>query len=240
LQSLHSRLFRPEKIVISVIGSTSSEEAARVFGNALGKWEAPELDREPRFAALNPMKPASSCTIIVVPGPGLRDPKFAPWYVMINALARGKGSRVFRVARSRQGWSYSTGAIVRTETDATKAFIYASYADTSIEEAGKRTVTLRAELETALTKEEISRGREFSIGEYDAGASQHGGILSAFGQGARSEKERGFRLAWWELRGGGYRMDTGFTEALRSADDEAVRKAASKYLPLAQAHACSG
>ncbi len=126
--------YRPEKVVLAVVGDITKEEIASSVKDALGTWQpAPPTTpppvptapaKAPRPVLVLVDRPDAPQSVIAVVGEGIRlsDPE-APLYELVNTAVGGSfTSRLNQNLREDHGWTYGAGSAF-TETRLGGAFV---------------------------------------------------------------------------------------------------------------------
>jgi len=115
--ALYAHLFRPENIWIAVGGGFQPGDAIKDLADRFADWN-PGVDHYPRFHPVGDPKlldvRTRPITTVELSSPDCRvdSPSFAVDLVAASAMAVGKGSAVFRVAREAMGLSYKQDAFL--------------------------------------------------------------------------------------------------------------------------------
>ena len=135
VKAFYGARYRPEKVVLAVVGDITKEEIAAAVDDAFGTWKpdaaaasalpAPPSGAEsPRPALVLVDRPGAPQSVISVVREGIRlqDPQ-APLYDLLNtALGGGFTSRLNQNLREDHGWTYGAGSAF-TETRRGGAFL---------------------------------------------------------------------------------------------------------------------
>jgi len=120
-QVLYHRVFRPERVLLTVGGKFTSGEAEQEWTNRMDHWQ---VEREPKgfFDVSEPKErirnPGPVTTIDLVAAPVTSGDAALPSRILsLFALGVGKGSSLFRVVRQKRGWSYRQDAILSPTKD---------------------------------------------------------------------------------------------------------------------------
>jgi predicted Zn-dependent peptidase len=130
LAAWRAALYAPERLVFSVAGAVDEDEALalaeRWFGAETGA-PAPEPDGGAfrGGAAGETRRLEQSHLVLMLPGPGVRDPDYFAFRLFAEALGGGMSSRLFQEAREKRGLAYSIDAFAETYEDTGVLGVYA-------------------------------------------------------------------------------------------------------------------
>jgi predicted Zn-dependent peptidase len=230
---LYNWVVRPERIVISVCGNVEADAVTRLLTSSLGGWEPAEKPEARRGAGRTIFPVPRNCAVVAFSGPKPNEEGFAAWMTLAYLIGGGKGSIAYRELRDKRGWSYSTGLALAFDSDASWAAVYGAFKEVDAEEVKGRNKALAEALDTAVsaTNDEVERAKGLLIGQYLVGIGRQ---IGPFLHGHNSQAERAYWLAWWEMKGAGWRMDSAFTDRVAKVQPGEVRALAAsmkKALP---------
>ncbi|HXK33977.1 MAG TPA: pitrilysin family protein [Dehalococcoidia bacterium] len=168
----------PSNTVVSVAGNTTHDEvmqlADALFGGIEDRPAPAPLPAEQRFGeerVVVETREIAQCNMgIGLYGLPRRDPDRYVLQVLNTVLGRGMSSRLFKEVRERRGLAYSVGSGSTRYSDVGMMSISAGVTLEHLEEA---TQVIRAELfrlrDEPVSEEEITKARDFSIGNFRLG-----------------------------------------------------------------------
>jgi predicted Zn-dependent peptidase len=216
-RALHSKVFRPDRVAIAVVGTVNSEDFASILGASLGHWQPNDLGRsEPLRADAPRPSPSFAASAVTVKGPSPTAKEFAAWVTACVVIAEGKLSFLNRKYRMEAGRTYVLGSAFTFREGASYCTFYVSGSETA---PGDLKDSVRAFVPT---EGDIVRARAYLAGRYLVGGPTDVGYLGAFSTGHDTDSSRAFWLAWWELKGAGIQRDATFTDSVSKVTDEAV------------------
>jgi predicted Zn-dependent peptidase len=225
--ALHSKVFRPERVAIAVVGDITVESASKALGASLGLWGAPEAPRAPAFSPDPPRKASAfQSAIATVEGPTVKAQDYVPWLIACIAFAEGKGSFLNQEFRVRTGQSYLHGGFLTFRSEATFCTFFVSSSGDAVAGLSELVIGFRP------SPEAIRRAKAFLAGRYLVGGPTESGRVSGFSAGHETQVMQAFWLAWWEMRGVGIKRDAQFAEMVVAATDEEVLAARAAWKPV--------
>ncbi|MEL6159144.1 MAG: pitrilysin family protein [Cyanobacteria bacterium J06623_5] len=226
LQQAHRQYFRPDNMVITVVGRISPDLAVKLIERYFGGWPLPNT---PLPKVNFPAVSRSSQKIVTVQqtnqafivlghlAGGVSDSDYAALKLMSTYLGNGLSSRLFVELREKQGLAYDVSAFypTRLSTSQFVAYIGTAPANISVALAG-----LRHELDrlktTPLTASELQVSKNKILGQYALGKQTNGQIAQTLG--------------WYEILNLGIAFDQTFQAAIAAVTIEDVQAAANRCL----------
>jgi len=225
LQEYHRSYFRPDNIVISVVGRIAPEDALAQVEQVLGDWQAPTT----------PLPTLNLPTIIPFPHPTVTRQQTQQSIVMLGYLGasvgssdymalkllntylgNGLSSRLFVELREKRGLAYEVSAFYPTRLDRSQ---FAVYLGTAPENTAIALEGLRSEVDRLckirLEPEEFQAAKNKLLGQYALGKQTNAQIAQVF--------------AWYEILGLGIEFDNIFPEAITAVTAEAAMDVACRY-----------
>jgi predicted Zn-dependent peptidase len=224
LVAAHRLAFRPENMVVSIVGDISLEDARTLVASAFGDMEA---SGEPVLEARRSFAPSASRTeferdveqgIVVLGTRGCShsDPDSAALDVATAILGQGMSSRLFTELRDKQGLAYMVGA---QSNEMHLAGFVLTYIGTSPATVDRALDGLWEQMslmrEEPVTTEELERAIAYLVGGY---LRDH-----------ESNSRQAYYLGFWEACGLGAEYDTRYPELVRAVTVRDVMKVANKY-----------
>jgi len=225
LELFHQTHFRPDNMVISVVGRVTPEEAVAQIERVFGDWQPPEaplLTQQLPLVTSQPcqvMTPQETQQSIVMLG-YLASPLHHDDYTtlkLINTyLGNGLSSRLFVELREKRGLAYDVSAFYPTRKSASTFVVYMGTAPDNTETA---IVGLQKELErlcsTQLSLEELQAAKNKLLGQYALGKQTNAQLAQVYG--------------WYETLGLGIEFDTQFQQDVIRVTPEMAQTVASRY-----------
>ncbi len=226
LVDYHRLHIRPDRLIVSLAGRITPEEALGLVAAVFGDWEVPEI--------APPMLTQQSVTTmpqyqiehqatqqaIVMLGylaPAIHDPDCIALKLIDSYLSNGMSSRLFVELREKRGLAYDVSAFYPTRLDTSHFAVYmgTTPSNTGIAVSGLRAEVDRLCLET-LPAAEIQTAKDKLIGQYALGKQTNGQLAQTYG--------------WYELLGLNLDFDRQFSEAIQKLTPIQLQAAANKYL----------
>lgn len=235
LQAHHQTYFRPDNIVVSLVGRLVPSEAIALVADVLGDWQAPTtalptLTLPPITAqpgsALTPQDTQQSIVMLGYPAPSVRserknhvtsEPEAYSALKLLNTyLGNGLSSRLFVELREKRGLAYEVSAMYPTRLASS---YFAAYIGTAPENTAIALDGLQQEIDrlctTLLSPEELQTAKNKLLGQYALGKQTNSQIAQSLG--------------WYEVLGLGIEFDTQFQEAIAAVTVESAQAAARHY-----------
>lgn len=226
LQNYHQTYFRPDNLVISIVGRIEPDAAAALVDRYFGDWQNPEV----------PLPTLDLPTVMVQPERAVTEQDTQQAIVMLGYLAaavqgedhialkllttylgNGLSSRLFVELREKRGLAYDVSAFYPTRVD-TSHFV--AYIGTAPDNAAIALEGLHREVdrlhEVLLTPEELQASKNKLLGQYALGKQTNAQIAQIFG--------------WYETLGLGIHYDQGFQEAVAAVTAEEIQQAVRQHL----------
>ncbi|MEL6471100.1 MAG: pitrilysin family protein [Cyanobacteria bacterium J06623_4] len=226
LQQAHRQYFRPDNMVVSVVGRIAPDRAVDLLSRYFGAWSLPDA---PLLEASFPAVSRSSQKIVTVQetnqafvvlghlAGGVSDPDYAALKLMSTYLGNGLSSRLFVELREKQGLAYDVSAFYPTRLSTSQ---FVAYIGTAPENVSVALAGLQHELNrlktTPLTPSELQVSKNKILGQYALGKQTNGQIAQTLG--------------WYEILGLGMGFDQAFQEAIAAVTIEDVQAAANRWL----------
>jgi predicted Zn-dependent peptidase len=168
----------PSNTVVSVAGNTTHDDVLRLAEELFGDIKDHAVPAPPPATAafagdrvVVETREIAQCNIgISLHALARKDPDRYPLMVLNTILGRGMSSRLFKEVRERRGLAYSVGSGVSRYNDIGSMSISAGVTLEHLEEA---TQVIREQLfrlrDEPVTEEEITKARDFSIGNFRLG-----------------------------------------------------------------------
>ncbi len=220
----HRLIFRPEHMVIVVVGNVTFDEARDLMAQRFGSMEP---TNEPQSAATRAHIANSSLSQIlrdveqsfVTTGVVTCsiDHEDAPSVDVAAAiLGRGMSSRLFRELREKKGLAYNVGAFNISYQDAGFLAAYIGTSHGTVCESMKGLWDeMKRMREEPVTEEELDRAKSYLIGGY---LRDH-----------EANRQQASHLAYWYITGLGVQYDDLYPERVRAVSSRDIMRIANKY-----------
>lgn len=224
LLDFHRQHFRPDNVVVTVVGRISPEAAVAQVERTLGDW--PQPSSPPPSLQFPVVQPVSACfpicqdtnQAIVMVGYGgapVQHPAYAALKLINTYLGNGLSSRLFVELREKRGLAYDVSAFYPTRLGQSQ---FVAYIGTAPDNAATALEGLRFEVErlrdTLLTDDELQAAKNKLLGQYALGKQTNAQLAQLLG--------------WYEILGLGLEFDHQFPDlvnAVTALDIEAVAQA---------------
>ncbi|MEB3289400.1 MAG: pitrilysin family protein [Leptolyngbya sp.] len=221
LLEFHRQQFRPDNVVVTVVGRISPEAAVDQVERTLGDWSLPATP--PPALHFPPVNPVNACfpivqdtnQAIVMVGYGgapVQHPAYAALKLTNTYLGNGLSSRLFVELREKRGLAYDVSAFYPTRLGPSQ---FVAYIGTAPDNAATALEGLRFEVErlrdTLLTADELQAAKNKLLGQYALGKQTNSQLAQLLG--------------WYEILGLGVEFDHQFPDlvnAVTALDIETV------------------
>jgi len=230
LQQYHQTYFRPDNLVISIVGRIAPENAIALVDQIFGNWQVPTTPegKIPLLALSLPVITSHPKQVIstqetqqaiVMLGylaAAVHSPEYIALKLLNTYLGNGLSSRLFVELREKRGLAYEVSAFYPTRLDASQFVVYMGTAPGN---AAIALEGLRQEVErlctTLLTPEELQSAKNKLLGQYALGKQTNAQIAQIFG--------------WYEILGLGIEFDQQFQVEIVSVTAETLQAVARQY-----------
>lgn len=221
LLDFHRQHFRPDNVVVTIVGRISPDAAVAQVERTLGDWPLPPT---PPCTLHFPVVDATkTCTpiiqdtnqAIVMVGYGgapVQHPAYVALKLLNTYLGNGLSSRLFVELREKRGLAYDVSAFYPTRLGLSQ---FVAYIGTAPDNAAIALDGLRFEVErlrdTLLSEDELQAAKNKLLGQYALGKQTNAQLAQLLG--------------WYEVLGLGVEFDHRFSEmvsAVTALDTEAV------------------
>ncbi len=224
LLAAHSKHFRPDNMVVVIVGCIAPEKAVALADKLLGNWQAPDFPGpQPQLPAIDshayrivtPQETNQSFVIVGYLAASVKHPDFAALKLLSTHLGNGLSSRLFVELREKQGLAYDVSAFYPTRLGPSQ---FVSYIGTAPENTSVALDGLQSELrrlcEIPLTAHELQVAKNKMLGQYALGKQTNGQIAQLLG--------------WYEILGLGVEYDEQFQADIAAVTIEAAQQAAKR------------
>jgi zinc protease len=226
LQRYHQTYFRPDNMVLSIVGQISPDEATALVSQFFGDWQTPQTPLPTLDLPILSPKPERIVTqqdtqqAIVMLGylaASVQEPDHFALKLLNTYLGNGLSSRLFVELREKRGLAYDVSAFYPTRID-TSHFV--TYIGTAPDNAAIALEGLHHEVErlhkTLLTPEELEAAKNKLLGQYALGKQTNAQIAQIFG--------------WYEILNLGIEFDQRFQKAVAAVTAEEIQEAVRLHL----------
>ncbi|NET42444.1 MAG: insulinase family protein [Okeania sp. SIO2B3] len=225
LQEFHQTHFRPDNIIISIVGNITNAKAINLVEENYGDWQRPETSPVTlNLPTLTP-QPSKATTYqetqqsIIMLGylaANVNSYDYASLKLINTYLGNGLSSRLFVELREKRGLAYDVSAFYPTRIDTSNFTVYIGTAteNTAIAKAGLREEVERL-VNNQLGSEELQVCKNKLLGQYALGKQTNSQIAQILG--------------WYEILGLGMEFDSKFQENLTMVTTAEAQEVASKY-----------
>jgi zinc protease len=223
LLAFHRQHFRPDNVVVTIVGRITPEAAVNQVEQVLGDWPQPSspgpslvfpaVPTQPRCAII-PQNTNQAIVMVGYPAAAVKHPAYAALKLINTYLGNGLSSRLFVELREKRGLAYDVSAFYPTRLGASQ---FVAYMGTAPENAPTALAGLRHEVERLryepLMPDELQAAKNKLLGQYALGKQTNGQIAQLLG--------------WYEILGLGVEFDQNFQEittAVTTEDAETVAR----------------
>ncbi|WP_240518984.1 pitrilysin family protein [Leptolyngbya sp. BC1307] len=224
VQAAHSQYFRPDNVVITIVGRISPKLAVKLVEQCFGDWQAPATALPVRSfppVAVNAQKivtaqETNQAFIVLGYLAGeVTHPDYAALKLISTYLGNGLSSRLFVELREKQGLAYDVSAFYPTRSGVSQ---FVAYIGTAPENVPVALAGLQKEIEriktTPLTAEELQVSKNKILGQYALGKQTNSQIAQTLG--------------WYETLGLGIEFDEAFPAAIATVTIADIQAAAQR------------
>ena len=224
LLAAHQQYFRPDNMVVAVVGRLSPTLTIKLMEQYFGNWSAPSAPLPPlqlppiSVAAQKIVTVQNTNQAFVILGHlagAVNSLDYAALKIISTYLGNGLSSRLFVELREKQGLAYDVSAFYPTRLGVSQ---FIAYIGTAPENVPVALSGLRSELArlttTPLTAEELQVAKNKILGQYALGKQTNGQIAQTLG--------------WYEVLGLGIEFDQDFQRDIAAVTIEDVLAAAQR------------
>ena len=226
LVNYHQTHIRPDRLIISLAGRITPQEAIDLVTQVFGDWKVPEITpptlatesvtTQPQYQ----VEHQSTQQAIVMLGylaPAIHDADCIALKLIDSYLSNGMSSRLFVELREKRGLAYDVSSFYPTRLDTSHFAVYMGTAasNTRIAVSGLRAEVDRLCMEP-LPAAELQTAKDKLLGQYALGKQTNGQLAQTYG--------------WYELLGLNVDFDNQFSAAIQQLTSTQLQTAADKYL----------
>ena len=210
LRQAHQTYFRPDQMVISIVGRIKPAVAEALVNDLFGDWQAlnasaspPLLPQVPAQGGHRAIAQDTNQSIVMVGylAPSVKHPAYPTLKLLNTYLGNGLSSRLFVELREKRGLAYDVSAFYPTRLGPSQ---FVAYMGTAPQNTAIALEGLRHEVErlrqTRLLPEELQASKNKLLGQYALGKQTNAQIAQLLG--------------WYEILGMGMEFDQEFPEAV--------------------------
>lgn len=225
LQQYHQTFFRPDQLVVCIVGRIAPDRAVELVEQYFGDWQIPPAALPQLDLPKVIPNPHQKVTIqetqqaIVMLGylaTAVNSPEHVALRLLNTYLGNGLSSRLFVELREKRGLAYEVSAFYPTRLDASQFVVYMG---TAPDNAAIAVEGLQQEVDrlsqTLLTDGEMEAAKNKLLGQYALGKQTNGQIAQIFGL--------------YEVLGLGVEFDETFQQQVREVTAEQARAIAQRY-----------
>lgn len=226
IQQYHQTYFRPDNVVISIVGRIDPEQAIALVSRLFGDWQnpltalptlnLPTLTTKPQ-RAVTEQETQQAIVMLGYLAASVQKSDHIALKLLNTYLGNGLSSRLFVELREKRGLAYDVSAFYPTRVD-TSHFV--TYIGTAPENTAVALAGLHHEVErlhqTFLTAEELQSSKNKLLGQYALGKQTNAQIAQIFG--------------WYEMLQLGIEYDQRFQEAVAAVTVEDIQQAVRRHL----------
>lgn len=225
IQEFHQTHFRPDNIIISIVGNITNAKAINLVEENYGNWQRPATPPVTLNLPTITPQPSKATTYqetqqsIIMLGylaANVNSYDYAPLKLINTYLGNGLSSRLFVELREKRGLAYDVSAFYPTRIDISNFTVYIGTAteNTAIAKAGL-TEEVERLVNNQLSSEELQVSKNKLLGQYALGKQTNSQIAQILG--------------WYEILGLGMEFDAKFQENLTMVTTTEAQEVASKY-----------
>jgi zinc protease len=226
LVNYHQTHIRPDRLIISLAGRITPDEAIDLVSKVFGDWEIPSsapptlaperVTTQPQYQ-VEQQSTQQSIVMLGYLAPPIHDPDCIALKLIDSYLSNGMSSRLFVELREKRGLAYDVSSFYPTRLDTSH---FAVYMGTNPSNTGIAISGLRAEVDRLcmepLAARELQTTKDKLLGQYALGKQTNGQLAQTYG--------------WYELLGLSVDFDKQFNQAIEQLTSLQLQTAADKYL----------
>lgn len=224
ISQAHQTYFRPDNMVVSIVGRIDPDEAVRLVDTELGDWQPPGTPvpaltlpalTPNRQHRITPQETNQSIIILGHLAGSVKHPDFAALKLISTYLGNGLSSRLFVELREKQGLAYDVSAFYPTRLGTSQ---FVAYIGTAPQNSAVALTGLQTELyrlcDEPMQPDELQVAKNKLLGQYALGKQTNGQIAQLMG--------------WYETLGLGTDFDSQFQQAIAAVTLEEAQAAAQR------------
>jgi zinc protease len=226
----HRQWFRPENMVVAVVGDISASETLKVVCESFGAVRAVASETTHATRSLSiPVAPGEAKSVIDRKereqvmlclgwlGPAIGHADFEGMKVLNAVLGGGMSARYFTKIRNQKGLAYAASGVFPSRMDGGPLCAIIGTDPGSVEKVRDLVLAEVAAIrDQGISQEELDRAISFVTGQF---ALEHGTCLKAASY-----------LSWFETIGVGFDYDQKYLDRVRAVTADDIRRLAGIYL----------
>jgi predicted Zn-dependent peptidase len=228
LQQYHQAFFRPDNVVVTIVGRISASEAIALVEKGLGDWQAPasplpalqlqQVQSHPQ-QVVTAQQTHQAIVMLAYLAPPVQAASYAALKLLSSYLGNGLSSRLFVELREKRGLAYEVSSFYPTRLESSQFVTYLGTApeNTAIALQGLEHEVARL-CHEPLSPAELQAAKNKLLGQYALGKQTNAQIAQVLG--------------WYEALGLGVDFDLAFQEQITAVTAEAAEAAAQHFLTL--------
>lgn len=230
LQTYHATYFRPDNLIVSIVGRITPEAAIALVEQYFGDWQLPQADGTvhplPQFqfsgitstpqAIITVQETQQAIVMLGYLADAVQSPDYAALKLLNTYLGNGLSSRLFVELREKRGLAYEVSAFYPTRLDVSH---FVAYIGTAPENAAIAHEGLHQELDrlcqVLLTDDELQSSKNKLLGQYALGKQTNAQLAHIFG--------------WYETLGLGIAFDDQYQEQIAAVTAAEAQAVAQRY-----------
>ena len=226
LVNYHQTHIRPDRLIISLAGRITPDEAIDLATQVFGDWQIPDIapptletDLVATFPQYQVEHQATQQAIVMLGylAPPIQDPDCIALKLIDSYLSNGMSSRLFVELREKRGLAYDVSAFYPTRLDTSHFAVYmgTNPSNTRVAVSGLRAEVDRLCMEP-LSASEVQTAQDKLLGQYALGKQTNGQLAQTYGL--------------YELLGLNIDFDIQFNQAIQELTSARLQAVADKYL----------
>lgn len=225
LEAFHQTYFRPDRLIVSIVGHITVEKATKLVDRVFGNWQVdptqaaslklPTLTSNPQTSVVS-QETQQSTIMLGYLTCSVKSPDYAVLKLINTYLGNGLSSRLFVELREKRGLAYDVSAFYPTRLDRSQFVVYMGTApeNTAVAIEGLRSQVERL-IKVPLTEDELQVAKNKLLGQYALGKQTNAQLAQIYG--------------WYETLGLGIEFDTQFQADIANVSTEDIYTVARRY-----------
>ena len=225
LEAFHHTYFRPDRLIISIVGHITIEQATTLVNQVFGDWQVdqtpvpplvlPTITSNPKTSVIS-QETQQSVMMLGYLTCAVHHRDYAVLKLINTYLGNGLSSRLFVELREKRGLAYDVSAFYPTRLDRSQFVVYMGTApeNTAIAIEGLRSEVERL-TQVPLTEAELQVAKNKLLGQYALGKQTNAQLAQIYG--------------WYETLGLGIEFDTQFQVDITQVTADDIYTVANRY-----------
>ncbi|EAW36496.1 pitrilysin family protein [Lyngbya sp. PCC 8106] len=225
LETFHHTYFRPDRLIISIVGHITIDQATTLVNQVFGNWQVdqtpvpplvlPTIASNPKTSVIS-QETQQSVIMLGYLTCAVDHQDYAVLKLINTYLGNGLSSRLFVELREKRGLAYDVSAFYPTRLDRSQ---FVAYMGTAPENTAIAIEGLRSEVErlakVPLTEAELQVAKNKLLGQYALGKQTNAQLAQIYG--------------WYETLGLGIEFDTQFQVDITQVTADDIYTVANRY-----------